>query len=104
MVGRQSRRSGSGQETLPEVRKWSGDPIGGSELVGRRSQRSGTGRKTLPEARKCSETLRRSGSGWETVSEVRKWSRVSPGGPELVRRPYRRSGSDLESLPEVQTR
>ena len=28
-----SRRSGSGRETLPEVRKWSGDLPGGLELV-----------------------------------------------------------------------
>ena len=73
--------SGSGWETLPEVRKWSGDPlagpevvrspIGGPELVGRLSQRSGTGRETLPE--------------------VRKWSGDSAEGLELVERPSQRS-------------
>ena len=51
--------SGSGWETLPEVRKWSGDPLAGPEvvrgplegpeLVGRLSRRSGSGRETLPE-------------------------------------------------------
>ena len=60
MVGRHSRRFGSGQETLPKVRKWSetlpkvqkwsetlpkvwkwsGDPPGSPEVVGRPSRRS----------------------------------------------------------------
>ena len=71
MVGRPSRRSGSGRETLPEVqryqetlpesgtgretlpevRKWLADPPGGPEIVGRPSQRSGSGRKTLSVVR-----------------------------------------------------
>ena len=34
LVGRPPLRSGSGQEALPEVQKWSGDPPGGPELVG----------------------------------------------------------------------
>ena len=54
--------SGSGRETLPEVRKWSeampevwnwsGDPPGSLEGVGRPSRRSGTGWETIPEVRK----------------------------------------------------
>ena len=49
MVGRPSRRSGSGEETLPKVRKWSGDPPGGPEVIGRPFRRSGSGREILPE-------------------------------------------------------
>ena len=33
VVGRPYRRSGSGQGTVPEVRKWSGDPPEGTEVV-----------------------------------------------------------------------
>ena len=53
--------SGTDQETLLEVRKWSGDLSGSSEvveappkglqLVGRPSRRSRTGWETLPEVR-----------------------------------------------------
>ena len=81
LLGRPSRRFGTGRETFPEVwewsgdpsevwnwsgdppkvQNWSGDPPGGSELVGRPpgvtelvwrpSRRAGTGRETLPEVR-----------------------------------------------------
>ena len=57
MVLRLSWRFGSGQETLPEFWKWSGDRPGGLELVRdpkvgpevvrRPSQRSGRGQDTL---------------------------------------------------------
>ena len=71
MVGRQSWRSGSGWETLPDIRKLSVDPPGDPELVGRPTRRSGspdhlrrsgTGRETQP----------RSVTGQETHTEVRK--------------------------------
>ena len=55
---------GDGTETLPEVRKWSGDPPGGPELVGRPAWTSGTGR--------------------ETLQQVRNWLGDHPGGPEVV--------------------
>ena len=51
-------------ETLPEVRKWSGDPSGGQQLVGRLSRRTKTGRETLPV--------------------VQKWLGDPPGGLGLV--------------------
>ena len=83
MVGRPSRRFGSGRETLPEdqmwsgalpeVRTWSGDLPGGPELVGRPSSRSRTAR--------------------ETFSEVRNWSGDYLEGPKLLRRPSQKSGS-----------
>ena len=74
MVGKPSQRSGSGQKTLPEVRKWSGDPSGNPEVVG------------YPPG--CVELVgrpfRRSGSGRDTLQEVRKWSRDLSVGPEVV--------------------
>ena len=42
-----------------------------------------------------------SGSDWKTPSEVWNWSKVPPRGPEAVGRPYRRSGTGPETLPEV---
>ena len=71
MVVRHSRWSGSGRDTIPAVRKWSGDPPGGPEVVGRPSRR------------------------------IQNWSGDPPGGPEVVCRPARRSGSGRETLPEV---
>ena len=71
--------SGTGQETLPEVWKWSGDPPGGPEVVERPS--------------------RRYASGWEALLEVWKFSVDRPGGPEQVERPSGRSRSGIETLP-----
>ena len=89
MVGRPSRRSGSGRQTLSEVwkwsvdtrggPKWSGDPPGGPEVVRILPQRYGTGR--------------------EIFTKVRKWSGDPPGSPEVVERPSRRSESGRENLP-----
>ena len=52
------------------------------------------------------------GSGWETLLEVRKWSVTlpevwnwsgdPPGGPKVVGRPSRRSGTDWQTLPKIQ--
>ena len=84
MVGRPSRRSGrgrrpsrwcgTGRDTLPEIRKWSGDSPGGLEVVG-----------DPPE---CPEVVgrnsRRSGSCRKIRPEVRKWSGDPPRGPEVV--------------------
>ena len=54
---------------------------------------------------------RRSRSDWKALPEIREWSEVSPGGPGVVGRPSRRSesiqkpfwrsGSSREVLPEV---
>ena len=49
MVGCPFRRSGCGRETLPEVRKWLGNPLGSPEVVEGLSRRSGSGRKTLSD-------------------------------------------------------
>ena len=101
MVGIPSRRSGSGRDTFPEVRKWSGDPPEGFELVGEHSggtklvwnppkgpeevegpsRRFGIGLGTIPEVRKWSGTL----------PEVRNWSGDPPGGLKVVEGPSRGS-------------
>ena len=83
MVEEPSQGSGSGRETIPKVRKWSGtlpevcewsvDAFGGLEVVGGLTRRSGSDRVTFPE--------------------VRKWSVDPYGGPEVVGGPSRRSGS-----------
>ena len=70
MVGRPFQSSGSGWETLSEVRKWSGD---------------------TPEVRKWSQTL----------PEVWNWLGDLSRGPEVVARPFRRSGCGRVTLPEV---
>ena len=74
MVGRPSLRSGSGRETLPEVRKWSGHPPVDLEMDVRPSQRSECGRRA---SWRC-------GPGRETLLEVQKWPRDPPGDVELV--------------------
>ena len=54
VVGRPSRRSGSGRKALAEVREGSEGPPGGPKVVG---------------------------SGREALPEVRDWSGGPPGGP-----------------------
>ena len=64
VVGRPSRRSGSGREalkiiwewsgTLPDVRDWSGFPPGCPGVVGKPYRRSGSGREALPDVREWS--------------------------------------------------
>ena len=66
-------------QTLSEDQKWSGDPLGGAEVVGIPSRRSGSGRETLPEVQKL-----------QTLPEVQKWSVDPLKGPKLS-----------ETLPEV---
>ena len=47
LVGRTSRRSGTGREVLQKVRNGSGGPPGGLGLVGRPSKGSGTSGEVL---------------------------------------------------------
>ena len=49
VVGRSSRRYRNGRETLPGVRKWSGDSPGGQEVVWRTSRKSRNGLETRPD-------------------------------------------------------
>ena len=49
--------SGSGWETLPDVREWSGGPPRCPGVVGRPSQMSGSGREILPNVREWSGGL-----------------------------------------------
>ena len=51
MSGTPSRMSGSSQETLRNLREWSGCPPGCPELVGRAFRMSRTGRETLLNVR-----------------------------------------------------
>ena len=86
-------------ETLPKVWNWSRDPSGSPEVVGRPSRRSGSGGEAPQESER----------DWKTLSEVRKWSESvpedkkqsgdPPGGPEVVGRPARWSGSGRETFP-----
>ena len=72
-VGRPSRRSGSGRETLPKVLNRSGDLPRSPEVKVELSRKFGSGRETLPV--------------------VRRWSGDPPGGLKVVGRPSRRFGS-----------
>ena len=43
--------SGSGRDGIPNVREWSGGPLGCPGVVWRPSRLSGSGRETLPDVR-----------------------------------------------------
>ena len=43
--------SGSGQQALPDVRQWSGDPSDCLGLVGKPSRMSRSGRESFPDVR-----------------------------------------------------
>ena len=49
-----SRISGSGLETILDVREWSVDPHGSPGVVGKSSRMSGSGMEALPEVREWS--------------------------------------------------
>ena len=87
--------SGSGRETLPnvrnalpDIRQWSRDPTGFAGVVGRPYQMSRT-------------PSRMSRSGRETLPDVREWSGGPPICPEVLGRPLQMSGSVRETLPNV---
>ena len=99
--------SGSIWESLPFVREWSGGHSGCPEVLGRPSRMSGSGRETIPDLRKLSGVpLKVFKSlpdvwGWrQALLDVRQFSgrrpgclEGPPGGPGVVRRPFRMSGS-----------
>ena len=108
MVGRTSRWSGSGLETLPKVQAWTGgppedpgvlgDPLGGPGVVWRPSRRSRSGLETLPKVQAWT------GGPPEDPGVLGD----PPGGPGVVWRPFRRvrmpsqsSGSGREALSMV---
>ena len=74
MVERLSQRSASGGETLPEVRNWSVDLLGGPEVF--RDHPGGV--ELVGRPPKDPEVVwrpsRMTGSGRETLPEVQKWS------------------------------
>ena len=49
VVGRPSRMSGSGRESLPDVREWLRGPPGCPEVVERPYRMSGSGGEDLPD-------------------------------------------------------
>ena len=88
VVGRPSRLSGNGPETLPDVREplpdgreWSGASLGSTEVVGRPSWMSG--------------------SSCETRPDIRELSRVPLESPGVDRRSSQMSGSCQVALPVV---
>ena len=52
VLGRPSRRCGSGREAIPEARMWSGGLPKGPEVVERPSRRYGSGWESLREVLK----------------------------------------------------
>ena len=86
-----ARKSRSGREAIPDVRKLSGGPYGCPAVVGRHSQMSGSG------GRHSWVTV----SGLETLLDVHEWSGDPPGCPGVVERPSRMSGSGREAHSDV---
>ena len=94
MVGRPSRRSGSGRETFPVGREWSEalrvglewsrGPPEGPGLVRMPSRRARSGREAITEGWEAS---RRAGSGREALPKCREWSEGHPGELGVVGRP-----------------
>ena len=86
--------SGNGQESLSDVREWSGGPSGCLGGVGRPTQMSVSGREAHPDVREWSRVVVSpswmSGSGREVLPDVREWS----GGHSDLR-------EWLEALPDV---
>ena len=90
--------TGSGRETLPDVRQLSGGPsrcLGGvgirSRMSGRPSRMSGSGWEDFSDVREC----------WEDLPNVRKWSRHTPGCLGVVGGPSLMSGNVGEAFPDV---
>ena len=75
MVGRPSRRAGSGREALPAGCERLGGPPGGTGVDGSPSQRAKLGQEAIPDSQ--------------------EWSGGPPGGLGMVGRPSRRAGSPL---------
>ena len=91
--------SGSGRETLQDVREWPGGPhgwSGGPSGCVRMVEMALTGgREALSDVRDWSRGL---SGGREAHPDVRERSGGPPGCPILVGRLFRMSGSDRETL------
>ena len=83
--------SGSGWETLPDVREWSGRPPGCPGVLGRPCRMYGSG----------GSPSRMTGSGWEALPHVREWSVGPPECWGVVGRPSQMSGSGQVALTGV---
>ena len=117
-----SRMSGSGRETILDVREslsdvrklsggltdvqeWSGGPRECPGVVRRPSQMSKSGRKACRMSGSPSRMAGSIGKALldvrEALSDVREWSGGHPGCLGVVGRPFRMSGSGQEALPDV---
>ena len=96
--------SGSGRETLPNVREWSGGPAGCPGVVERPSQMFGSCREPLTDIREWSRdpseflgVVRR--SSWPSRGSLDHF-RMSGRGREA----FRMSGSGQKDIPNVRER
>ena len=83
IVGRSSRKFGSGRESLLDVREWLGSTHGCPGEVKRPTRMSGRGQEAHPNVREWSKAF----------PDVREWSGI-------VGRPSRKFGSGRETLLE----
>ena len=83
--------SGSGRETLPDIRELSREPPGWPGVVGSHYKYPGV----------VERTSQMSGSGREPLPNVRELSGGPPECPGDVGRPSRISGSGLKTFPDL---
>ena len=95
--------SGSGRETLPDLREWSGGPPRFAGVVGRPSRTSGSGRDAARIFWSCRKTTRISGRGREAHPDVWEWPGDPPKCPGVIGRPSRMSGSGREALLDIRS-
>ena len=81
--------SGSGWETLPDVREWSRGPPRCSGVVGRPPGCAGVVRGIPKCPVVVAKPSRMSGCGREAFPDVQKWSGDHSGCPGMVGRPSR---------------
>ena len=67
--------SGRGRQVLPNVREWSGGPLGLTIVVGKTSRVIGRPSRMFGSGRRNS---RMSESGRESLPDVREWSEDTP--------------------------
>ena len=109
--------SGSGRNSLLDVREWTGGPLECPGVVGRPSQMSGNDRDALPgclavvgrPSRKSGRQSQLSGNGErpfrmfesdrDAPLDVREWTGGPPGCQEVVRRPSWMTGRGREDFP-----
>ena len=101
VVGWPFRMSGSGRETLPDVRECSEGPLHCPRVVGRLSQKSGRGWEAHTDVREWTGDPGDDREWWEALTDFREWSGCPPGCLEVVERLSRMTVIGRESLPDV---